>query len=338
MKVYNLFFITVLLILSSCSEKKEEAKESKILKVGVTKIAANTENETLSYSGTIEADNTVSLGFMVAGRVADIHVQEGQKVKKGQLLAAIDATSYKNAYDIADAGLELANDNYKRLDELYKKGSLPERDYIAVKVGVAQANANKNMAAKNLSDTKLYAPFSGMVTAKLTEIGATAAPGVPAFTVMKTDKVYAKASISESEISKLKVGSEAEIEIPSMNKSFTGKVAILNLSADTVTRTFNVKVRVDNSENQLLPGMISSIKINTDNPQEVISIPVQSIVRDVNDITYAFIVENNKAIKKRVDTGDFKGNQVIITKGLSAGDLLISKGYTTVKDGQEVTF
>ncbi|MBD0776940.1 efflux RND transporter periplasmic adaptor subunit [Maribacter sp. ANRC-HE7] len=338
MKIHHLFFITALLILSSCSEKKEKVKESKVLKVEITKIVSNTENETLSYSGTIEADNTVSLGFMVAGRVAEIYAQEGQKVKKGQLLASIEATSYKNAYDIADAGLELANDNYKRLDELYTKGSLPERDFIAVKVGLAQANANKNMAAKNLSDTKLYAPFAGMITAKLTEMGATVAPGVPAFTVMKTDKVYAKASISESEISKLKVGSEAQIEIPSMHKTFTGKVAIVNLSADAVTRTFNVKVRLDNSENQLLPGMISNIKIHTDNNQEVISIPAQAVVRDINDITYAFIVENNKAIKKRVDIGDFKGNQVVITKGISAGDLLISKGYTNVKDGQEVTF
>ena len=338
MKVHHLFFIITALILYSCSEKKEEVKEQKAHKVEVTKIASNLENETLHYSGTIEADNTVSLGFSVAGRISDIYVQEGQKVKKGQLLATIDDTSYKNAYDIADAGLELANDNYKRLNELYTKGSLPERDYIAVKVGVAQANANKNMAAKNLSDTRLYSPFSGMITAKLTEIGATAAPGVPAFTVMKTDKVYAKASISESEISKLKVGSEALVEIPSMNKTFKGNVAIVNHSADALTRTFNVKVRLNNTENLLLPGMISAIKINTDNPKEVISIPVQTIVRDVNDITYAYIVENNKAIKKRVDTGNFKGNEVIITEGLSVGDLLISKGYTSVKDGQKVTF
>lgn len=339
MRIQSLSLLaTVLVLLSSCSEKKGETKEQKPHKVEVTKIVPKTATETLDYSGTIEADNTVSLGFSVAGRVAQIHVQEGQKVRKGQLLAAIDDTSYKNAYDIANAGFELANDNYKRLNELYSKGSLPERDYIAVKVNLAQAKANKNMAGKNLEDTKLYAPFSGMITAKLTEIGATAAPGVPAFTIMKTDKVYATASISESEISKLKIGSEALVEIGSMNKTFKGEVAIVNPSADAVTRTFNVKVRLDNSENQLLPGMISNITINTDHTHEVVSIPVQAVVRDVNDITYAFVVENNKAIKKRVDIGGFKGDQVVITKGLSPGDLLISKGYTTVKDGQEVIF
>lgn len=338
MKITHLFIISALILFSGCTEKREEEKERKIQKVEVTKIASNTEKEVLTYSGTIEADNTVSLGFSVAGRVANIYVQEGQKVKKGQLLASIDATSYKNAFDIADAGLELANDNYKRLEGLYSKGSLPERDFIAVKVAVAQANANKNISAKNLSDTKLYAPFSGMVTSKLTEMGAIAAPGVPAFTIMKTDKVYAQASISESEISKLKIGSEASVEIPSLDKTFLGKVAIVNHSADVLTRTFTVKVRLDNLESQLLPGMISNIKINTNNTQNIIAIPANTVLRDANDISYVYVVQHNTAIKKRVTVGNFTGNNVIVTDGLTTNDVLVSKGYTNIKDGQEVTF
>jgi len=339
MEKSNILFLAIIVLLFiSCSEKKEETKEKKIHKVEVTKITYNTQKEVLTYSGTIEADNTVSLGFMTSGRVSNILVQEGQKVRKGQLLATIDATSYKNAFDIANAGLELANDNFKRLKQLYDKGSLPERDFIAVKVAVAQANANKNLAAKNLTDTKLYAPFSGMITQKLTEIGATAAPGVPAFTIMKTDKVYATASISESEISKLKIDSDAMVEIPSMNKTFQGKVSIINHSADALTRTFTVKVRLDNSENQLLPGMISNIKINTNNTQNVIAIPANTVLRDVNDISFVYVVQNNITIKKRVTVGNFTGNNVIVTDGLTTDDVLVSKGYTNIKDGQEVTF
>ena len=214
---------------------------------------------------------------------------------------------------------------------------MPERDFIAVKVAVAQANANKNLAAKNLADTKLYAPFSGMITAKMTEIGATAAPGVPAFTVMKTDKVYAKASITESEISKLKIGTDAKVEISSLNETFNGKVAIVNPSADAVTRTFNVKVRLDNKEDKLLPGMISNIKINTGNTVDVITVPSESIIRDANNILYVFVIKENKAIKKRVSLGGFKGNEVIVTKGLSIGDSVVIAGNKNLKDGQTVS-
>ncbi len=330
-------FTTLALLLVGCSEKKETVKEVVIPKVTVKKINSTVEKESLTYSGTIEADNTVSLGFSVPGRISKVYVQEGQKVNKGQLLATIDQTTYKNAFDIANAGLEQANDNFKRLNSLYQKGSLPERDFIAVKVAVAQANANKNLAAKNLADTKLYAPFSGMITAKMTEIGATAAPGVPAFTVMKTDKVYAKASITESEISKLKIGTDAKVEISSLNETFNGKVAIVNPSADAVTRTFNVKVRLDNKEDKLLPGMISNIKINTGNTVDVITVPSESIIRDANNILYVFVVKENKAIKKRVSLGSFKGNEVIVTKGLSIGDSVVIAGNKNLKDGQTVS-
>ncbi|AOW19759.1 efflux RND transporter periplasmic adaptor subunit [Urechidicola croceus] len=332
-------FITLtalVLLMSSCSEKKETVKKVVIPTVTVKQIKKTTENEVLNYSGTIEADNIVSLGFSIPGRVSKVYVQEGQKVKKGQLLASIDVTTYKNAFDIANAGLEQANDNFKRLNSLYQKGSLPERDFIAVKVAVAQANANKNLAAKNLSDTKLYAPFSGIITAKITEIGATAAPGVPAFTVMKTDKVYAKASITESEISKLKIGTEAKVEIASMGETFNGKVAIVNPSADAITRTFNVKVRLDNAESKLLPGMISTIQIETGNEVSVITIPTEAIIRDANDLIYVYIVKDSKAIRKRVSLGNFKGNEVIVTDGLAIDDSIIIAGQRNLKDGQTV--
>lgn len=326
----------LVLLMASCTEKKERVKEVVIPKVTVKRIKKIAEKEVLNYSGTIEADNTVSLGFSIPGRVSVVNVQEGQKVRKGQLLASIDGTTYKNAFDIANAGLEQANDNFTRFNSLFQKGSLPERDFIAIKVGLVQANATKNLAAKNVSDTKLYAPFSGIITAKITEIGATAAPGIPAFTVMKTDKVYAKAAITESEISKLKIGTDAQVEIASMGETFNGKVAIVNPSADALTRTFNVKVRLDNAESKLLPGMISTIKIETGNEVRVITIPIEAIIRDANDLIYVYIVKGNKAIRKRISLGNFKGNEVIVTDGLAVNDSIIIAGQRNLKDGQTI--
>jgi len=327
----------LILFLGSCSSKKKETKTNEqIQKATVLEIKTTSENEILNYSGTIEADNIVSIGFAVSGRVSHVAVEEGQRVTKGQLLASIDAATYQNAFYIAEASLEQANDNYNRLNGLYEKGSLPERDFITAKVAVTQARANKSMAAKNLSDARLYAPFTGIITAKITEVGATAAPSIPAFTIMKTDKVYAKASITESEISKLKIGKDATVTIASLNKSFKGKIDILNPSADIVTRTFNVKVGLENKDNELLPGMISSIQINTGNPVEVITVPSVAIIRDANDILYVFVAQNGKAIKKRVTVGGFKNNDIIVTSGLKVGDKVLVEGQKNVKEGQVI--
>jgi len=327
----------MVVLLTNCSDKKEVIQRNAIPKVEVRELISTQENENLSYSGTIEADNIVLLGFSIPGRVSKVLVQEGQKVKKGQLLASVDAVTFQSAFEIAKAGLEQANDNFKRLKSLYEKGSLPERDFIAVKVSVAQANANSKIAAKNLADTKLYAPFSGTITAKMIEIGATAAPGLPAFTIMKTDKVFAKAAITESEISKLKIGEGATVIIPSINKTVSGKVTIINHSADAITRTFNVKVKLDNSDYSILPGMISNIKIETNNSLDVLTIPSNAVVRDPDDIIYAYVLRGEKAKRQRISVSSFKGKEVIVTSGLQLGDKVIVAGQRNLKDGQTVT-
>lgn len=333
--ILTIFVFSILI--SSCGKNKEENTVAAVPKVTIKELTSEKQPEILNYSGTIEADNTVSLGFSVPGRIVTVNVQEGQHVTQGQLLASIETTTYKNAFDIANAGLEQANDNYKRLNELYSKGSLPERDFIAVKVAVAQANANRNLAAKNLADTKLFAPFTGIISAKLTEKGATAAPGIPVFTIMKTDKVYAKASVTETEIAHLKVGTIAKIKIASIDQLFDGKVTIINPSADATTRTFEVKILLDNAQGKLLPGMISDIKINTGRTENAITIPATAIIRDSDDITYVFVVENNKAIQKRVTLGNFEGEEVIVTSGLKREDKLVINGQRNLKDGQTIS-
>lgn len=340
MTMFKKNILTILvasIIVSSCGKNKEETTAAIVPKVNVKDLVSEKQPEILSYSGTIEADNTVALGFSVPGRIVSVNVQEGQHITTGQLLATIETTTYKNAFDIANAGLEQANDNYKRLNELYTKGSLPERDFIAVKVAVAQAIANKNLAAKNLADTKLYAPFTGIITTKSTEKGASAAPGIPVFTIMKTDKVYATVAIAESEIAKFKIGTAAKVKIASINETFEGKISILNPSADLTTRTFEAKVLLNNQKGNLLPGMISDIKIETGSTIDAITIPADAIVRDADDITYAFVVESNHAIKKRVNLGNFKGEEVIVNDGLKSGDKVIISGQRKLKDGQTVS-
>lgn len=325
-------------LLNSCGNKKKEDAPKSIPKVSIKTLSTEAQPEVFSYSGTIEADNTVSIGFSVSGRVNSVTIQEGQHVKNGQLLATIETEEYQNAYTIAKAGLEQAADNFKRLDLLYAKGSLPQRDHINAKIALEQAKANSSIAYKRLKDTKIYAPFSGIVTAKLIERGASASPGVPSFTIMKTDKVYAKASINENEIGNIKVGIPANIKIASIDQTFEGKVTIINPSADAATRTFDVKVLLNNDKGSLLPGMITDIKIKTGRMLQAITIPASAVIRDADDINYVFIASGKQAIRKRINLGNFKEEEVIVTNGLEKGDNVIISGQRNLKDGQEISF
>jgi multidrug efflux pump subunit AcrA (membrane-fusion protein) len=136
-KIRILISFSLLLSLAGCDINKEKTKPVEMaLKVITKNIKLEGQPETLSYSGTIDADNTVSLGFSVSGRVNLANVKEGQHVHTGELLATVEAVEYQNAVLLAQAGLDQAEDNFKRLNELHEKGSLPERDFITAKISL----------------------------------------------------------------------------------------------------------------------------------------------------------------------------------------------------------
>jgi len=334
------FIILIVPLAVACSHsQQEETKANAPIKVAVREIAPQTRPEILHYPGTIEADNTVALGFSVAGRVNNVNVQEGQQVSQGQLLAEVEPEDYTNAFQIATAAEEQVADNFTRLQELHNKGSLPERDFIAAKSAMEQAQANVRIAAKRLADTKLYAPYAGIMSAKQIEKGASAAPGMPAFTMLKTDKVYAKAPIAESDISKLTPGKEVKVIIPVLNDSLKGTIAIINPQADNTSRTYAVKIRLDNSSKKLLPGMLTEMLVYTGGQQPTILIPANAVVRDADDITYVFVASDNKSIRKRVTLhGVTTDNEVVVQSGLQTGDRLIIQGQTRLEDGNPVQF
>jgi len=333
--------VVVLLALSSCGkEKKEEKRETPPQKVSVYQVGSAAQQQQMRYSGTIEPDNTAQIGFAVGGVVNNVSVQEGQHVRQGQLLASIDATEYTNSLAIANAGLEQAEDLYKRLHELYEKGSLPAKDFIDIKAKVAQARASKNISAKRIADSRLYAPMSGIITRRSIERGSMAAPGVPAFTIIKTDQVYAMFSVPESEVGSLKSGMSGRVFIPTLRDTVSGKISIINPQADAVSRTYSVKLRLANPEQKLLPGMLTETIISTGKTVDVLVVPAKAVIRDADNISFVYTVnEAKKVVKKRVTTGSLTGNsEVVIKDGIKPGDTVIISGQLSVKDGSSVSF
>lgn len=338
LKPCTLFLMIALF--SSCGHKDEKKAAQAPLKVSTVTIQSSEQPQTFSYSGTIEPDNTAQVGFAVAGVINNIYVQEGQLVKQGQILASIDDTEYSNALAIANAGLEQAEDLYTRLNGLYEKGSLPAKDYIDIKTKLAQAKATKSINAKHIADSRLYAPITGVITEKKIEKGSTAAPGVPAFTIIKTDMVYARITVPESEIGALQPGRTANVFIPTLNDTLPGKISIINPQADAVSKTYTVKIQLNNTANRLLPGMLTETSIITGRNAPSITIPATAVVRDADNITYVFVAgEKQTAIRKRITTGKLTGtNHVIIAAGLNNGDKVITAGHSQLKDGSAISF
>lgn len=333
-----LMVISASIFLGGCASKDATTKVSeKPPKVIIQTVARNSVRETLTYSGTLQSENITQLGFSVTGKVTEVNVQEGQHVAEGQLLGQVDAADYENALSIANAAYEQAEDNYKRSETAHESGGLTDRDLVVIRTTKDQAYANKKLAEKRLSDTHLKAPFSGVISAKLIERGATVAPGLVAFTIEKTDFLYAKASVPESEISKLQAGETALVTISNMQDTIRGTVSTINPQADANSRTFEVKVRIPNDGGKLLPGMIAGIQIATGKETQALTIPCGSVVRDADDLTYVFVVTgNNKAVLKRIKVDRLSDNGIVVSAGLHEGDTIVAEGQNNLKDGQVV--
>jgi len=210
----QLIIISILLLIlgiAACNASKVSVPAP--VNVEVKKVGIANDQDDFAYSGTIEESGTIPLSFSIPGNAEKVLVAEGDPVKKGQLLASIDDTIYRNSYEMAVASLNKAEDAYKRLSQMYKNGNLPEIKYVEVQTGLQQAKAAATIAKKNLDDCNLYATTDEIIGKRAIDPGMMATPNLTSITIVKIEKVYARVSVSENEISEIKKGQHACIRI-----------------------------------------------------------------------------------------------------------------------------
>lgn len=165
-KNYLMAVCLFLVVMSGCGNKEQSSQQAEPVKVKVMTVVSSVRNETVRFSGTVQEENGSSLSFPLMGRVKSVKVDLGSRVRQGQLLATLDEVSMQNTYQAAKAALKQAEDAYQRMKELHEKGSLAEMKWVEVQSKLQQAQSMEAVARKNLTDCKLYAPFSGVIAEK----------------------------------------------------------------------------------------------------------------------------------------------------------------------------
>lgn len=320
----------VLLTLGStivgCARKQSNLTEaSDTIKVKSQVVKKSIISNPKSYSATLEPKQTATIGFPVPGTVTGVYVKEGQYVQSGQLLAKLDDQAFSNAYQIAAASSEQVADLYHRFNELYEKGSLPERDYLDIKTKLAQAKASENISAKQLNDANLKASFHGVITMKSVEKGIVVAPGQPLFTLVNLDEVFAKINVPESELGQFKKGQQTKVYIPSLQKEYRGIIDLINPQADPLTRAYMVKIKVQNSEREILGGMLGDVWLQEEQSEQIV-IPARAVHKGEDGVTHVYTIDEgaSKAIKKRVKVSNVSGTEdLVIQSGIEEGERII---------------
>ncbi len=332
--------LTILSVaLSGCShDRAKDEDKSEAVRVKTMTVACGEVDENYSYSGTVEENSGTVVSFSAAGTIRTLSVSEGDNVKKGELIGTLDDGSLRSAYDIAKATLDQANDAYERMKLLHDTNSLPDMKWVEVQSKLSQARNAAEIARIALDDARLYAPVSGVVAEKMASVGQTVAPGVPVVKIVDINSVKVSISIPEDEISGFADGSTALITAKASPETvYSGVLVEKGVAANPLSRSYQVKYRVDNAGRQLLPGMICDVSIDNASVTEGIIVPVGAVLLAADNSHFVWLDSAGVARKRVVMPGAMLPDGIVIENGLKSGDRVIVAGMEKVSQNTKVT-
>ena len=332
----------VLTLLASCSGTKEERKVAPV-RVKTEVVGETADVNSRTYVGEVEAESSTAVSFTGSGTVLRVLVDEGQRVSKGQLIAEIDATQARNALANCEAQMRQANDALARMKQLHDQNSLADMKWVETQSQVAQAQAQLDMAKKAVADCRVYAPVSGVVGKKMMNAGETALPSQPVCTILNINNVKVKVSVPEKEIAQFSATTPTEIRVEALGETFAGGRIEKGVQADPVSRTYDIRIRVENPGERLLAGMVCEVKVMggsdtvaaNETTGEVVMVPITAVQRSADGSMFVWKAEGGKAHRAKVTLGEASGNRMEVMSGLKKGEKVIVEGYQKLSEGTE---
>lgn len=303
--------------------------------VGTAKATTQAMDVTVSATGSLVPGRSSGVYPPTAGTLAKVAVHDGDAVRAGQTLATMDTAPLKLARAQAQSAYSAALAQWN----VAKNAGSTARNAAASAV-TATREALKQAKA-NVDAATLKAPFAGNIVFNGTvEKGAGLQPGVAPFTVVDPAKMNFEAAVNESDIASVKPGQTATVSLDSFTDSF--RATVLRVSAaptpsTTGTVTFAVRLSLKAGSQRLLEGMSGSANIVTQSIPDALTVPIQSVITQGSGSIVYVVDANNVVHAQPVTVGGSTDTSAQITKGLSAGQTVVTTGATTVTDGQTVT-
>lgn len=357
-RVFYLLLAAVL-CLSACTQRQTpEAKAPIRVRTEIVTATAATSAAGREYVGTVEEVQATAVSFTSMGTVRRVLVSEGQAVSRGQLLAELDDTQAHNLLEGAQASAAQAEDALQRYQLLHDRGSVTDAQWVEIQSKVAQARSQLALARKNVADCRLTAPVSGIVGRKSVSAGETVMPSQAVVTILDISTVKVKFSVPEAEVAAITPQTPTRIHIEAINAEVQGGRIEKGIQADMLTHTYDMRVRVENKDRLLLPGMVAKVEATLQSSHrggspspmgevrrdgaghEVVGqLPLTSVQRRSDGTLFVWTVAADScAHRTAVTIGAAVGNRVEITEGLTEGLRVVTEGYQKLSEGTKVTY
>jgi membrane fusion protein (multidrug efflux system) len=301
-------------------------------------------NHFVSFQGSIETDKNVVIYPEIPGLLKKIHVEEGQQVSEGTLLAEISDGGLIDQLDQLKLQLKLAKTTYNRQKRLWNQKIGSEIQFLQAKTTFLSLQKSVSQMNDQVTKTKITAPFDGIVDHIIADSGSNLSPGItPIMRVINLDQMKVAAEIPEMHLPNIQKNTSAIVYIPVLGIQFNEVVASVGNFINPNNRSFRVEISINNENGALKPNMTAEIKVNDYKNPEAILVPIKDILENQNGKSYVYLLEVSdeakdiyKVVKTFVKLGKASDNKIEIIEGLEAGDKIVEEGIRLIKDQQLV--
>lgn len=332
------------LALDSLNQKLEKISggQKRIL-VTALEIKPQIFNHTIEIQANIKTRQNLELFPEFGGRLNQILVKEGQEVKKGTLLAVIDDAGLQDQLDQMKLQLYLVKTTFERTQRLWDQKIGSEMMYLEAKTRFKSQQKQVAQMRDQLSKTKIYAPFSGVIDEIIARKGSTLAPGItPIMRIVNLDNMYVESDVPENYLVNITKGSFAKVSIPVLNETQNTIIRQTGNFIQPNNRTFRVEAPIKNPTGMIKPNLNARMSIIDYSNPKALMIPFRVIRENAKGDSFVFILtgleqDNEYSTEQRfVTLGMSKNELVEITKGVNTGDLIVDEGVSLLVTGQKV--
>lgn len=311
-------------------------KEKPVL-VQAMRIDPSSDSSEYIFPGTFEPNKETRLSADIQGRVLEVLVDQGSSVKKGQTLVVLDNALLKLQLQGVELQIEGLEADVKRFTILSKADAIQGVQLEKAELGLRSAKVQRATLLEQISKTEIKAPFSGIVTAKLTEAGAFAAPGVPLLQLTDISLLRFTANVAENELKLFGDERKYHLTVDASPETIIVGRLVMTGSKSNMGNSYPVQFLITNTqEQQIKAGMFGKVRISGVTNEKYIVIPA-SAVAGSNLQPKVYLVKDGKAMLRDITIAGRVQNRVLVSRGVEPGDLLVTNGFINLFDGAHVT-
>ena len=318
-------------------DKVYQYDKEQAINVQVDTIKSELIGAEFAYSGTFEPNKETKLSAEIQGKINDVLVDIGTVVTKGQSLIQLDNSLLKLQLQSAEVQVEGLEADVKRFTVLTNADAVQGVQLEKAELGLKSAKVQRATLLEQINKTTIKAPFNGVVTAKLTEEGAFAAPGVPLLQITDISVLKFSVNVSENDLSSFQLNQTFSINADAYSDVLlSGKATMIGSKAN-IGSSFPVQFIVSNtSDFKIKSGMFGKVNLKSDNQKSGIIIPSSAIIGSSSQ-PQVYKIKNGKAVLHNITIAQKIKNKTVVSKGLEEGDVIVTNGFINLFDNANVT-